>query len=147
MTAWKMPPKAKVYEAMSAVADGRVRMKGPNEAEVVSSGGEKKYSVKWSEDVQRINSNDNASHWQGYTGYPIITVLMALGKIQFDAATAKLLAGVQWKTLNDEFKRDYDKAVESVLQDVEAGGGDRAAVAAQADSIYSQLEALKLERG
>lgn len=29
MTAWKMPPKAKIYEALSALADGRVRIKGP----------------------------------------------------------------------------------------------------------------------
>ena len=38
---WALPPPAKVYEALSAVADGRVRVTGAREAEVTSSLGEK----------------------------------------------------------------------------------------------------------
>ena len=147
MTTWKMPPKAKIYEALSAVADGRVHRKGANEAEVVSSGGDKTYRVRWSDDMGSMDSNDHASRWQGYTGYPIVAVLLALGKITFDSETAGLLAGVPWKRVNDESKRDYEKAVDHVLRDVEAQGGNRAAIVAQADRIYEQLAALKLERG
>jgi len=47
MAEWKMPPKAKVYDALSAVADRRVLMKGPNEAEVVSSSGDRTYTVRF----------------------------------------------------------------------------------------------------
>ena len=128
MTAWKMPPVAKVYEALSAIAEGRVRITAPGRAEVVSSAGDKTYAVTWSEDGRQISSNDNASMWQGYTGYPIIAVLLATGRIPYDPAVAALLAGVPWHDLNERFKRDYDAAVESVLYDIESRGGDRVAV-------------------
>jgi hypothetical protein len=74
MSTWKSPPKAKVYEALSAVADGRVTLMGGEKAEVVSSDGTKTYHVEWSPDSNQITSNDNASYWQGYMGYPIIAV-------------------------------------------------------------------------
>lgn len=142
-----MPPKAKIYEALSATADGRVHVRSPNEAGVTSSVADKEYSVQWSDDMKRIGSNDNASYWQGYAGYPIIAVLLATGKIDFDAKIAKSLAGVPWKRINDRFKRDYDKAVDCVLEELEAKGVDKAAVIQQVESIYAQLAALKIERG
>lgn len=142
-----MPPKAKVYEALSAFADGRVRIKGSTEAEVKSSSGDKTYSVNWSEDMRWISSNDNASYWQGYIGYPIIAVLLVLGRIQFNPKVARYLAGIQWKKINNQFKRDYVKAVDSVLQEVETIGGNREDIVREVETIYSQLEALKLERG
>lgn len=145
MTHWKMPPKAKVYEALSALVDGRVRIISATEAEVTSSSGDKKYSVKWSD--LRITSNDNASRWQGYTGYPIIAVLLHLGKLNCDPGIAKPLAGVPWKQINDMYKRDYDKAVDHVLQEIETRGGSRIPIVQQVEAIYSQLEAMELERG
>ncbi len=146
-TRWKMPPIAKVYEALSALADGRVRITAPGRAEVISSKGDRTYTVTWSEDGRQIASDDNASLWQGYTGYPIIAVLLAAGRIPYDPASAAALAGVPWHDLNARFRRDYDAAVESVLRDIEARGGDRAAIARQAEAIYRHLEGLALERG
>ncbi len=147
MTEWKLPPKAKVYEALSAVADGRVRIVSGNEARVLSSDGTREYTVTWDDDGRRYTSNDNASYWQGYAGYPIIAVLLAVGTITYDPATARPLAGVPWKRVNDSFRRDYDAAVAAVLGDLEAQGADGAAIAAEADRIYERLTALKLERG
>lgn len=147
MTGWKMPPKAKIYEALSAVADGRVTLKEACEAEVASSDGERTYTVQWSDDLRRFSSSDNASHWQGYTGYPIIAVLLLTGRIHFETETAAFLAGVPWKHLNDRFKRDYAKAVDYVLLEVARKGGDRAAIVQQVESIYTQLAALQLEHG
>ena len=147
MTALKMPPKTKVYEALSALADGRVRIKGPNEAAVVSSGGDRTYSVRWSDDMRVISSNDNASYWQGYMGYPVVAVLLALGKVGFDAEAAKSLAGIPWRQVNDRFKRDYAKAVDFVLEELAAKGHDRAAIVREVESIYGQLAELRLERG
>jgi hypothetical protein len=147
MTTWKMPPVAKVYEALSALADDRVRVTAPGRAEVGSSAGDKTYSVEWSEDGRQITSNDNASYWQGYTGYPIIAVLLATGRIPYDRAVAEQLAGVPWHEINARFKRDYTAAVEHVLQDVDDRGGDRAPIVRQVELIYRQLESLELERG
>ena len=146
MVLWKNPPKAKVYEALSAVADGRVVMEDGNRATVLSSNREKSYQVEWTPKFAAMSSNDNASFWQGYAGYPIVAVLLAGGAIPFDASTAKLLAGVEWNRINKEYKRDYDSAVDSVLDKIEANGGNRAAIVSMADRIYSELCDLKIEK-
>ena len=146
MAKWNSPPIAKVYEALGAVADGRVTVVGPTTAQVVSSAHDKTYAVEWSEDLREITSNDNASFWQGYMGYPIIAVLLTLGTIDFDEAVAGWLGGVPWKELNARFRRDYDKAVDSVLAQVEARGGDRAQVTAEVERIFERLAALDLQR-
>jgi hypothetical protein len=146
MSTWKMPPKAKIYEAMSAVADGRVAITGPAKARVTSSSHDKIYDVEWSEDASEITSNDNASYWQGYTGYPIIAVLMETGRLSFDIHIAKMLAGVSWKELNTRFKRNYEKAVDYVLSQIQEKGVDRSVVVQEVDKIYEQLGALGLKR-
>ena len=142
-----MPPKAKVYEALSAVAGGRVHLTGLTSAEVVSSAGDKTYTVTWNENMSRVSSNDNASYWQGYAGYPIVAILLVTGVIPYDPDVARPLADVRWKAINDQFKRDYDKAVDEVLRRVEREGASPAAIASEVDAIYLQLAALKLERG
>lgn len=146
MATWKTPPRAKVCEALSAIADGRVVMARERTAHVTSSGGDKTYTVEWSEDGKGITSNDNASHWQGYLGYPILAVLMLRGEVSYSPRVASLLAGVPWKRLNDEFRRDYDQAVEHVLEAIRQKGGDRQAVEDEVDRIMAQVVALRLEK-
>lgn len=146
MAQWNQPPLAKVYEALSAVADGRVRITAETVAEVVSSAGDKTYTVKWSAEGREITSNDNATRWQGYTGYPIIAVLLQTGRLSYDARLAGLLAGVPWHDLNEQFKRDYDAAVDHVLRGVAEKGGSPEAVREEAARIHQELAALALER-
>lgn len=146
MSTWKMPPKAKVYEALSTVADRRVAITGFTTAKVKSSSQKKTYDVEWSEDLREIVSNDNASYWQGYIGYPIIAVLLMIGKLSFNAHVAELLAGIPWKTVNEQFKRDYDKAINYVLEQIEAKGGSRTEITQEVDKIYDQLGKLRLQR-
>ncbi|MGH7917413.1 MAG: hypothetical protein ACREQE_08080, partial [Candidatus Binataceae bacterium] len=66
--AWKMPPIAKVYEALGALSDGRVQIESATHARVTSSAGDKVYEVESTTDGRTISSNDNASYWQGYLG-------------------------------------------------------------------------------
>jgi hypothetical protein len=139
---WKMPPIAKVYEAMSAVADGRVQIVGVGEARVRSSDGSKTYAVKWSENRKVFSSTDNASKFGHYIGYPIIAVLMELGDLPLDRTVAAALAGVPWKELNMRFRRDYDAAVEHVLASVESD----VAVRQAAEAVHENLGALELVR-
>lgn len=146
MTAWNMPPPGKIYEALTAVADQRVTITGPTTAQVVSSSRNKTYDVSWSADMREITSNDNGSYWQGYVGYPIIAVLLKLDKLSFDSHIAQLLAGVPWKAVNDHFKRNYDRAIDHVLDQVEAHGGNRTQVAQEVEKIYQQLVVLGPER-
>ena len=97
----KLPPIEKIHEAYSAIADKRVVLK-ENEAEVSSSDLTKTYMVKWKDEV--YSSNDNASYWQGYIGYPIIAVLMLQGKLPLNQEIAMYFQGINWKKINTEYK-------------------------------------------
>jgi hypothetical protein len=145
-TQWKMPPLVKVYEALGAIGDGRVRIEDARRATVTSSDGSKSYEVETSADGREIASNDNASYWQGYLGYPAVAVLLTVGALHADGAIVGLLAGVPWHELNARFKRDYDAAVDSVLADLEEQGADRARIVAEVDAVMAQLAALELQR-
>jgi len=147
MPTWKMPPKAKVYEALSAIADKRVFITGRTTAQVLSSSRDKTYDVEWSEDHGEITSNDNASYWQGYMGYPIIAVLLQTGRIPFNPHIAQRLADVPWKSVNQQFKRNYDEAIKHILDGIEATGGDRMEITREVEKIYEQLKTLKMQRG
>jgi len=85
---WKMPPLIKVYEALGAVADSRVRILGERHAAVVSSEGDKTYAVEIAE--REVSANDNASYWQGYLGYPGIAVMITRGLIDADLDAGRL---------------------------------------------------------
>ena len=69
----KLPPEEKVYEAFSAIGDGRVEMHD-GFAVVRSSDGSRQYTVEW--DGNKYTSDDSATFWQGYPGYPVIAVLL-----------------------------------------------------------------------
>lgn len=107
----KMPPVEKVYEAWTAVTDERVALYADH-AVVMSSDGSKEYHVRWSGDM--ISSDDNATYWQEYPGYPVIAVLMMRGILPLDIEEANLWSGVNWHLLNDRFRRDYAAAVAHV---------------------------------
>src|ERR1700719_431211 len=98
--AWKMPPLAKVYEALGALGDGRVRLEDERRATVTSSDGRRTYEVETSEDGHEISSNDNSSYWQGYLGYPAIAVIIARGFYHPHKDVIQALSGVPWKELN-----------------------------------------------
>ncbi len=135
-----LPPIEKVYEAFSAVADGRVELKGENQASVTSSDRAKQYTVTWTDNEFR--SNDNATYWQGYIGYPIIAVLIALGKIPCDKAAMHALAGLNWKAINKQHQNDYKEAVESVLSELAKQGADTEKIKVEAGTIMNRLESL-----
>lgn len=111
---WKRPPITKIYEALGAVADGRVEMEG-NAAKVYSSTRNKFYTVTYDPETNSIMANDNASYWQGYLGYPAIAYLMKIGVLDFEPRLGELLKGVVWKDINQKFKNDFAKALEHIL--------------------------------
>lgn len=112
----KLPPIEKIPEAFSAIADGRVTMSDDaNEARVKSSDGTKEYTVTWNPETNFYTSNDNATYWQLYPGYPVLAVMMLQGLLNYDETLAKDWKGIDWNKLNNEYKRNYAKAVEYVI--------------------------------
>jgi hypothetical protein len=138
----KMPPIEKIPEAYSAIADGRVRMEGTAEAHIRSSGGEKEYTVRWDGDT--FCSDDNASCWQGYPGYPVIAVLMLQGRLPLDRKIAALFSGVNWSVLNRKYRRDYAKAAAEVLAAIGADDGGTDAVHMEIKKVYEAVRWLDI---
>lgn len=137
---WKMPPAAKIYEAIGALGDGRVMLIDDSHARVRSSDGEKSYDVEISADGREVSSNDNASYWQGYLGYPGIAVMLARGFLSVDPAAVNALTRVPWKELNRRFRNDYAKTIAEVEARMRKAGADPAAVRAEVEALLHALE-------
>ena len=110
----KLPPVEKVFEAWTALDDGRV-MLHDHHAEVESSDGTKGYVVRF--DGNRYSSDDNATYWRGYAGYPVLAVLMLQHLLPYDKEQAELWRNVNWKKVNTRFRNKYSKAVEEVARE------------------------------
>lgn len=107
----KLPPVEKVFEAWTAIADGRIEMH-ENSATVSSSDGAKSYTVRWNDN--NYSSDDNATFWRGYAGYPVLAVMMLQGLLPCDKSQLMLWKNVNWKELNTRYRNNYSKAVEEV---------------------------------
>ena len=134
----KRPPLEKIYEAYSAIADGRVLM-GEHEAAVRSSDGGGEYRVTWTEDAYA--STDNATYWQGYAGYP---VLLLQGRLPLDRTLAGQFAGIRWHELNARHKRDYAAAAWEAM---EQNGIPAEEADTEARRVLAALEALPVTLG
>jgi hypothetical protein len=148
MTPWKLPPKEKIYEAYSVLADERCTMISDHKAIISSSDGSKSYTLTWSEEPGinyfKVNSNDNASRFQGYIGYPVIALLMVLDKIEFDRDILSHFKDINWHNLNKQFKRNYTQAVESVL--AQLSKEESVKIREETDRIMEQLKKMNLIR-
>ncbi|MBQ9823332.1 MAG: hypothetical protein IJM63_02455 [Solobacterium sp.] len=133
----KMPPKEKILEAYSAIADKRIEMH-ENSAEVHSSDASKTYLVEWDGDT--FASSDPATYWQSYPGYPVLAVLLKQGRLPLDEELIQSMAGIPWKKLNDAHKRDYAAAAEEAMKDIE----NKEAVLKLAEEGNRALETLNL---
>ena len=135
----KLPPIEKIYEAWTALADNRVSMHD-GYADVRSSDGEKSYVVRFS--GNQYSSDDNATYWQGYPGYPVIAVLMLQGKLPYDREEAELWKNINWTRLNKRHKNKYAEAVKEVAQE---RGINFVTSTQAAETVISDLENLPLE--
>lgn len=142
-----MPPIAKVYEALGAIGDGRVRIEDERHATVVSSDGSRTYEVESSAAGGEISSNDNASHWQGYLGYPAIAVMIARGLYRPKPEVIRALSGVPWKQLNTRYRNDYERTLAEVMRRAEANGFDADAIQSEAEAVLEAVRKAAPMRG
>ena len=110
---WQHPPIIKIYEALGALADGRVEILG-NAAKVYSSSGNKFYDVSYDPNSKAIMANDNGSYWKGYLGYPAIAFLLKIGELPYKAEFGELLKGIKWKDINQQFQNNFDKTLQYI---------------------------------
>ena len=141
-TPWKMPPLVKVYEAMGAIADGRVALHDDGTGIVTSSEGDKTYTVQIAADGREIAANDNASYWQGYLGYPAIAILILRGLFAPEPSVLDALKNIPWKEINRRNRNDWDRTIAEVERQAGEKGQDIATIRAVAESILAALRSL-----
>jgi len=141
MNEWGIPPIEKIYEAFSAVASERVKIIG-EKAMVHSSDYKKEYTIEWHDN--EYSSNDNASYYQGYLGYPVIAVLMLQNIIKYKPEIATYFKQINWKKLNTKYKNKYAEVVEIILNDLVSEGVNIEEIVAEVNNIYGQIKNLKL---
>ena len=135
----KMPPVAKIYEAFSVLADGRIKLE-ENKATITSSNDEKQYTVVWNEN--EITSNDNATVWQGYPGYPVIAVWLMKNRISYQKDIIKYFKNIDWHEINKQNKRDYQKGIEDILNALREDNIDTEKIEEEVNRIYFAIENL-----
>jgi len=141
----RRPPRIKVLEAAGAIADGRVVFTGDGCARVTSSMGDRVYTV--CVDVERglAYSDDNGTVYRGYVGYPIIAVLMLKGVLPFDKRIAEALKGIEWKRLNERYKRYA--VVERIVKGIaEKRGVGREEIDEFVERVMAALSRLRLRK-
>lgn len=137
----KLPPIEKIYEAYSAIADNRVTLMKES-AVVLSSNREKKYTVTWENGV--YTSNDNASYWRGYAGYPIIAVLMLQKELSLNSDIIDHFKGINWTELNKKYKAKYSEAVEEVMDNLNRKNVNVSKIKEEVEKVYEEIKALNI---
>lgn len=106
-------PISKIYEALSAIADNRVEKTNENTFIVLSSDRSKGYTIIKNGDT--YSSNDNATVWQHYAGYPIVSVLLYEGRVTCPLTLLEPFVGIDWHSLNKKNKNDYDASIKEAF--------------------------------
>jgi len=138
---WELPPVDKIHEAYSAIADNRVMM-FDTYALVKSSDYTKEYIIEWDGDI--YSSNDNASYFQRYLGYPVIAVLMLQRRISYSPSVASHYKGIRWKTLNTQYKNKYSKVVEFIMSGFAENCIDVQQINNEVACVFEQIKSIDI---
>lgn len=142
---WQVSQIEKVYEAITVLADDRLKMNEDGlSGKVHSSRGDKYYSVAFDPVRRAIKSDDNQARFQGKLSYPMIALLMKIGEIKHSEILLSPLRGVVWKDLNTKHKNDYAAAVAEVMQKLKDEGVNTEEIENGVQAIYAQVKELKL---
>ena len=121
--------------------NNRIEM-GVFEAKVISSNGAKEYTVRWDNNI--YTSNDDASYWQGYPGYPMIAILMLQGKLSLNKKLLTILRIYNWTELNNKYKKKYDKAVEEIMDRLKEEKVDCYVINEEIIKVFEEIKKLDI---
>ncbi len=141
----RLPPRVKVLEALGAIADGRVKLVGGGWARVVSSEGDRVYTVYVDPERRVAYSDDNGTKLRGYVGYPVLAVLMMTGVVTYDGRVAEALKGIPWRRLNESM-RSYRRVEEHVKRIASQRGVDPSVIDALVSKVMRELARLGLRK-
>lgn len=134
-----------VYEALSAIADGRFELTGESSAKCTSTSRGKFYTVNYDPDTNQIMSDDNMAYYRGEVSYPMVAMLLAIDAFEYDHTILDALKGIAWKDINQRNKNDYMKSVGEVLRDLEEKGVKIEIIENEVKRIFTWITGLELK--
>lgn len=146
MKYWKKPKDEHiVYEAFTALADGRVEKVSEGEYKCFSSSRNKFYSLTFAKEGEFCSfmSNDNMAYYRKEFSYPMLAVLIFKKIIPLEAEILEYFKNIFWKELNTKNKNDYMKSVNEVLSDLEVKGVDVEKIKMGVSEIYNKICSMK----
>lgn len=139
VTMMKLPPLEKIPEALSVLADKRYAIY-EDHADIISSNHAKTYTVLF--DGTTYASNDSATYWQGYPGYPIIAVWFLQELLPVPNHILPYFKGIDWHKRNEKHKRRYAQALQEVLEEQQLSEEEMMIIKASIQHIYELLSTL-----
>lgn len=140
---WKKPHISKIYEALTAIADDRIKLNG-NNAKCYSPS-DKVYDIKYDPVIGSMMSNDNSAYYTYSLSYPMIAYLMLIGKIPYEQKLLEIFKDICWEDIYKQFKNDYDKSIKIVMGELKSEGTDVDFVRKEIEKIYNFTLTLKIK--
>lgn len=144
---WNIPKDIHtVYEALSAIADGRIQLKSDTLAHVYSTSGNKYYIVEYNSEKKEIMSNDNKAFYVNEVSYPMVAMILLKDEIKYDKSILEYLKDIKWKDINKRNKNDYMKSVKEVLENIKNEGKDTTLIEKEIERIYNEVCSMNLKQ-
>ena len=144
----KLPPKVKIIEALSAVADERIIVEDLLSSEWKCSSASnpwKIYKILYNEKENTISSNDNWSINQWFLWYPSIAFLIKIWKLDYDKSILNMLDEMDWKKMKVQVNKDNESLYRLVLWNLYIKWRDVDYFVSQIEYIYNQISEFHLE--
>ena len=143
----KLPPKVKIIEALSAVADERIIVWDLLKKEGTcfsASSLWKKYTIKYNEKDNTITSNDSLSINQWFLWYPSIAFLLKIWKLDYDVRILEMMNDINWIDIKEKVRKDYESMYRLVLWNLHMQWFNVDYFISQVDYIFDQISKLHL---
>ena len=148
MTERRLPPKIKIIEALSIVADDRIIIEGllSNEWKCSSASSPwKTYKILYNEKENTISSNDSGSTNQWFLWYPAIAFLMKIWKLKYDESILEMVEDTDWIKIKGQVNKDYESMYRLILWNLLMQWFNVDYFTSQVENIYNQISELHLQ--
>ena len=145
----KLPPKIKIIEALSALADNRISVEDllSNEWKCSSASSPWKiYKILYNEKEKTISSNDSLSINQWFLWYPAIAFLLKIWKLEFDESILEMVKDTNRIDIKEKVRKDYESMFRLVLWKLHMDWYNVDYFISQVDNIYNQISDLHLKQ-
>jgi hypothetical protein len=121
---WQKPHVSRIYEALTIVADGRMELLEENNARCYTVSRDRYFKIAFNPNKDKIMSNDDGAFFSNALSAPILAYLFMIGRLTCETNVVEMFKDIDWQDLYKQYKNDYNKAIEHVIQKLSEDGTD-----------------------